>query len=719
MHGFMDTPGGWYTANGYPIDDEDLHTGSYALSTNRCLLIRRNHVKSGHAAVERNTTDFVTLGDYSYLGDDYEGEWKGVQIPGSTTEGSKPGLSKSCDGFEVVGSYDYNSYYVDWNPDITSTTFDNYQSDPFDGTYVIPVTGLIDKACTHVRLELKDGDNLVISKDIKVPIMIASSSGQYTTDEIFRSNYKDEDICRECDVVILSGATLTKVPDGTTGDISEVHDLKIYPGGKLVIPANTGTEHYTYSVNSLSFRREEDVIASADIQGALTIRETDGVYLDMRVDPTNWHFFTLPYDCKVSDIRFADPNAAVSPVIGTDFLIMRYDGERRAATRNDQTWENVAADATLKKGLGYIYSLPGSGIAKHELRFPMSNDVLASDKATSTVIGELFGYGCDDEELRPNHKGWNLIGAPYLMPYSTASVTTPLATGKLEKDPTVDPWDGKWRIKPGTEGLRYIVEPIDNGWSGYQQVPIGGYEMQPFTCYFVQIGAADPANPDPSVAQGIEFTQGNVIRNIVRRAPKEYEEVEDTHPVWCAVTITNAKGETDETTLLISNDFTDNYDMMNDLVKMRGSYYTYYTRPVIASRNNEGEMAFNALPDASAEAGVPLNYFAASTGEYTIAYNDKYGREEIKAVMLNDKQTGQWIDLMENSYTFASNRIDNNDRFVLIVRVERKKTPENLTDIENLYNGTEEGPRKLLINGHVYILRRGRLFDITGKQVKQ
>jgi len=153
-------------------------------------------------------------------------------------------------------------------------------------------------------------------------------------------------------------------------------------------------------------------------------------------------------------------------------------------------------------------------------------------------------------------------------------------------------------------------------------------------------------------------------------------------------------------------------------VKMRGSYYSYYTRPVIASRNNDGEMAFNALPDASAEAGVPLNYFAASTGEYTIAYNDKYGREEIKAVMLNDKQTGQWIDLMENSYTFASNRVDNTDRFVLVVRVERKKTPENLTDIENLYNGTEEGPRKLLINGHVYILRGGQLFDITGKQVK-
>lgn len=133
--------------------------------------------------------------------------------------------------------------------------------------------------------------------------------------------------------------------------------------------------------------------------------------------------------------------------------------------------------------------------------------------------------------------------------------------------------------------------------------------MPPFTSYFVQIGGTDPAEPQ---VVGFHASQvGASPSPIVRRQRSEYEDVEDTHPVWCAIDLTNPQGETDKTTVLVSNDFTDDYDMMNDMVKMRGSYYSYYTRPVLASRNNEGEMAFNALPDASALSGIPLSFFAA------------------------------------------------------------------------------------------------------------
>jgi hypothetical protein len=240
--------------------------------------------------------------------------------------------------------------------------------------------------------------------------------------------------------------------------------------------------------------------------------------------------------------------------------------------------------------------------------------------------------------------------------------------------------------------------------------------MKPFTCYFVQIGGSNP-----EAGQDIDFTASGSsdYRSIVRRAPKEYEEVEDTHPVWCAVDLISPSGEKDETTLLVSDEFTDDYDMMSDLVKMRGTYYQYAqitTKPVLASRNNAGEMAFNALPDASAAAGVPLNFFAATGGEYTFAYNDKFGREEVKSVMLLDKQTSTWYDLMENNYSFSTNRIDDTERFILSVRVERKKNLQSITEIEDGTHATN-GPRKILINGHVYILRDGKVYDITGKQM--
>lgn len=713
-NGFMDGPGGWYTANGYQANADNTETFPYGLSTNRCLLIRRKFVKSGHAAVALNATDFVTLSAYSYDADDdgtpenYEAEWKGVQIPGSTTEGSKPGLSNSCTGFAVVGGYNYNDYYVDWDQDITPTTFDDFKSDPFDGTYVIPVTDLIDKACTQVRIELKDGaDNTVIRKDVKVPIMI--SGDQNTTDDIFHSNYKDADICRSCDVVVLDGGILTKEADGTTGDINEVRDLKIYQGGKLVIPSGTN-----YTVNTLAFRRQEDVVATADIQGGLTINENDAVYLDIRIDPTNWHYISLPYDCNVSDITFSTGEPAT---LGTDYLLKWYDGDKRAATQAGGCWEMVGASSVLKKGLGYIVSLPGNDIVKKELRFPMANDVITDDLTNKMVQG-LYGYGCDKSmtEVRANHRGWNLVGNPYFMPY-TSDIENPVLNGEIVEDHSSgDPWDGHYKFNDPVNDLRYIVEPVNNGWSEYRQVAIANYEMTPFTCYFVQIGGSDP-----EALQGIQFNQDQVKgrSSIVRRSPAEYEEEEDTHPVWCAIDLTNSNAETDETTLLISDDFTDGYDIMNDLVKMRGTYYQYTqitTRPVLASRNNEGEMAFNALPDSSAVAGVPLNFFTAYSGSYTIAYNDKFDRDnEVKAVMLLDKTTNQWYDLMSEPYEFITNREDNTTRFILSVRVERKK-PQTPTDLIDPSAGADgQTPRKLLINGHVYILRGGVIYDMTGK----
>lgn len=698
-NGFMDRPGGWYTTHGYRANTDNTETADYALSSNRCLLIRRKHVKSGHDAVARNATDFVTLGDYTYMGTDYEGEWKGVQIPGSTTVYPYAAIDNSCDGFAVVGGYNYNDYYVDFEISGTPTTFEDLKSDPFDGTYEIPVTGLNDKACTFVRIELKDGsDNLVIRKDVKVPIMI--SGNQNTTADIFHSHYKDEDICRACDVVILGNGTLTKVTDGTTGDINEVRDLKIYPGGKLVVPTSTN-----YTVNSLAFRRQEDAISSADIRGNLTVNETDAVYLDVRIDPTNWHYFTLPYDCNVSDITFSTGDPAT---LGTDYLLQWYDGAYRAAHKTGG-WTDVSPSATLKKGLGYIIALPGSGIVKKELRFPMANDVIADESTNKTVTG-VYGYGADNAELRPNHKGWNLLGNPYFMKYSS-DIDAPLRTGLLLEDHSTDPWDGQWT--ENGDGIYYIVEPIDNGWSGYRQVTMADYAMKPFTCYFVQIGAESPLTPSSEQSVGFDYAQTG--RPALSPAPRRFDgEEEDNHPVWVGITMTAPNHEIDKTALRISNKFTDGYDMMNDLVKMRGSYYTYYNKPVLASRNSSEELAFNALPDASAEAGVPLNYYAATDGSYTIALDSKYPTDEVKSAMLLDAMTNEYNDLMAGAYTFVAAKGDNTTRFKLFVRVERKN-PQTPTGLENI--GYSETPRKILIDGHVYIQRGNALYDVTGKQM--
>ncbi|MBR4500106.1 MAG: InlB B-repeat-containing protein [Paludibacteraceae bacterium] len=718
---FMDKPGGWYNAHGYQDKGTNAEESNYALATNRCLLIRRNHVTTGRTAVERNTTDFVTLGDYTYEAVNYQGEWKGVQIPGGTSSTTDAGIVNACTGFEHVGGFNYSDYYKGYET-IETQALDSYTHDEATKTYEIPIPDLAKYSCLNIRFQLKnDAEEVVTEAPVQVPIIV--KGGHTTIDAIFNKIVKKDDgdplydeskeRCRTCDVVVLSDGVLTKATDGSLHDVPEVGDVKVYPGGKLIVPPGT-----SYSVNSLAFRRQEDEVATANIQGDLDIKATgNNVYLDLRIDPSNWHYISLPYNCNVSDIRFADDEVKI-PVLGVDYLLKYYDGKKRAATQAGGCWEMVASDATLKKGIGYIFGIPGTGKVQREFRFPMSNAVVSEEKESTKLANGVYAYGGDKDmtEVRANHRGWNLIGDPYLLPY-TSDIEEPVMTGYIVPDYSTDPWDGHYKFDPDpSTNLRYIVEPVDNGRSEYIQVAITNYNMKPFTSYFVQIGGSDP-----EAEQGVQFNLSKVDRSAspVRRAPAAYEEQEDTHPVWCAVNITSPKGETDETTMLISDQFTDGYDMMDDLVKMRGTYYQYAqitTKPVLASRNNEGEMAFNALPDASAEAGIPLHYFAATQGEYVLAYSDKYGRDEVKAVMLLDKQTNEWHDLMNAPYEFYTNRTDDKDRFVLTIRVERKNGPQITTDIDAA-SSADDRPRKILHKDHIYILRGDKIYDITGKEL--
>lgn len=710
---------------GINLEDDEI-----PLTTARCILFRDKRVLNGDSAVYMNETTgttFVTFTNH----DEFKSEWYGRSVCMTAADRTAAGVSSdakpTCNSYQDIANMDYNKYYIDWHNIDPGKTLDKYSSDPETKEYTIPIADMRQYACLKLRFQLVNGSDVLTEAAQQVPIVVAANAD--TNDPLFSELVIDKvdendpatwvplypqsvERCKTCDVVVLGGITLTKGLDSDPKDVDEIANLKIYPGGKLIVPTST-----EYTVSSLAFRRQEDAVASANIQGTLNIGKTNGTYLDFRIDPTNWHYFSLPYDCNVADIRFSNEEEVAVPVLGTDFLLKKYNGEKRAATQAGGCWEMVAADETLRKGIGYIFALPGDGKVKREFRFPMANDVIDEEKdGDGKDVAGIYAYGGDKTmtEVRANHRGWNLLGNPYLLPY-TSDIGSPVMTGYIVEDHSTDPWDGHFKFADDARSdLRYIVEPVDNGWSEYRQVAITNYSMTPFTCYFVQVGGTDP-----SAEQGVHFNLAKVNRSsIVRRSRAEYEEVEDTHPVWCAVDLINSKDEKDETTLLISNDFTDDYDMMNDLVKMRGDYYQYAqitTKPVLASRNNEGEMAFNALPDASAEAGVPLNFFSAYSGSYTIAYNDKFDYDsEVKEVKLFDKTTNTWYDLMNEPYEFSTGRENNTTRFILSVRVERKKTPQIATDIENI--GSSEAPRKLLINGHVYIQRGNRIYDITGKQ---
>ena len=658
------------------------------LTTARCILFRDKNVTSGECAVALNTgATFATCNDFICSGNSYKSEWNGRLVCMSNADKVKAGVDSdgeaTCNSYQDLGKFDYNDYYTTYDNISKDTYLDSYSHNSETGEYTIPIDNLSQYSCLSLRFQLKQGETVLTENAVQVPIIVKGS--KTTADAIFNEIVEDKETheiqydksierCQTCNVVVLGDATLTKATDGATHDVPQIKDLTVYPGGKLVVPSSTN-----YTVRSLALRRQEDAVSMADIKGNLSIGTTNGVSLDLRIDPTNWHYITLPYDCNVDDVTFSDGEPAE---LGTDYLIAWYDGAYRAANK-DGGWTDVTAGTTLKKGLGYIVSLPGAGKVRKELRFPMANGVIAAEKADKTV-SYVYAYGGNqsDENLRPNHKGWNLVGNPYMMYYET-DITSPLKLGTLERDPE-DP--KLWVLNTtGAKNVRYLVEPISNGWSGYKQIAIGTH-MPPFTSYFVQVGGTDAVSNNPATDRSIEFhVAKSGLSSIRRRAP---EEIDVNHPIWYGIEMIAPNAEKDQTTLLISDNFTDDYDMMDDLVKMRGSYYKYYNLPVLASRNAKDELAFNALPDESAAVnGVPLNYYAAQAGTYTIRTDSRYDLEEVKSAMLHDAVANTWTDLLENNYEFYSDKGDNTNRFMLYVRVERKKAPEVATGCDNLLDG--------------------------------
>ncbi len=605
---------GWTCETGLSIEDGT----EIGISTNRCLLVRKNTVTSGANAVAKNTADFATLCD----------EWLGQHVPDNDVDN---GVQASCDNFAYVGTYDYNGYYTTYQQ-LTKVDLGKQNA---DGTYTIKVSGLNDISCSKIRINVLDGSSSspLVSSEYKVPIMV-NASDVTTTNDIFKK-HKVAD-CSKCDVVVLNGATLEKAPDGTADDRNEFRNMEVYAGGKLKVP-DSATD---LKVNKLVMRSKGDEVPVAEINGTLTI--TDKLYHAKRIDAARFYFFTLPYDCNVADITYY--NGEVLSGNGIDHLIKYYDGAGRAIGQNAGHWE-VYTGSLLEAGKGYIVaisaSLKGSfeSNPKKELLFPMTNAL--SETTTKTVAVGTYGIG--DPSIGDNHKGWNLIGCPFMSNYSPIEAKG-LKVGTYE-DGTWDEGGKIFTYNPSVT-VPYVTMPNTDG-KTYTQKLASSQDLQPFRSFFVQVGKVG------DIISDVAFSSDN------RKAPRKAPAADAA--VWVELTLSNATGS-DATTVIVDDDKTTDYEIGADLEKMLG----YAALPQFYSLKSSTRLAFNALPSASASGAVPLGFYAPASDTYTIAMNTTQA-QNLEGVYLTDNVTGTVTNLLLGDYSFTSGRTLNDARFSLAV----------------------------------------------------
>ncbi|MBR1787407.1 MAG: InlB B-repeat-containing protein [Paludibacteraceae bacterium] len=628
-----DNPGGWHC----------LHPDSIVpFSTNRYMLFRNKDVLSGLNAVAHNTDDFVTLCT----------EWSGHPVGGSAGSGAE-NYCYSGTMFSELGQMDYAKFYTDLK--IIDLPAEKFKKDPITGTVTVTIDDLTDRACSYMQIKVKNGDNELAKNDYKVPIIVTGSDVT-TQDAVFTDLGRTT--CKTCDVVVYKNAKLTK---SETGDINRFRDLEVYPNGEFVLPSGR-----SLTVNTLTMRAKDDTVSSAVLDGNLT-RTATLLYHDKRITNSRWYWLTLPYRCNIKDVTFDNGDPAV---LGADWALQYYDGEVRSATQ--QTGWSYFTGTTIERGQGFIVAISGREGHKYStLRFPMADYDETADPAVP--VGN-YGAGTD---VRPNHKGWNLVGNPFFSKYNNMP-DDGLILGKLAKDYDTESgrWYGKWTLSTDDGNVPYITIPQDAGYSEYIQQKISDFGTLPtFTSYFIQVGGDTPQDD-----LGVQFL--NLDRKNAVIARRQAEKTES--PTRVCLTLTNEGNETDETSLMIAERFNDTYEVGADLLKWRGTYYNYAqitTKPVLASRNNDAELAFNALAPESAENGVPLNFFAAKEGNYTFRLSGRTDITELETVYLYDSREKTTTDLLLQDYTFQTARTDDKSRFIIYAKVKPKPlVPTDLDD---------------------------------------
>lgn len=406
------------------------------------------------------------------------------------------------------------------------------------------------------------------------------------------------------DMTIQSGGRLTVNANKT------VHDLTVDAGGKIVF---SSSNTLTVSGNVVLKADKTTGSFSANIgSGALSITGT-AKYLKT-MDNSKWYFMSFPCDVAVNDITFTTGGPYT---LGTDYFIKYYDGASRIENLGASTnWINVTSGQTLNAGKGYIIGLANSIVVDREMIFPLVKATVQSE--TTRYVGvNAYGDGVTTNVLGntvgTNHKGWNLVGQPYLSKFTGAQI-----------------------------GANYVTLYDGTAYSTYANSDVA--TIDPFSSFFVQADATLASNSILYNTSGRQSVTSSVSNDSIDRVRLYF---------------TTATG-VDNTNLIIGDAQTSDYQIGQDMEK----WITKSTsRPQFYSFLNGINYAFNALPIRNVQ-NLALGLYSNATTTATIS-SDAKGAPNLAELLLTDTSTGITTDLLKADYSFTADAGTNNSRFLI------------------------------------------------------
>lgn len=379
------------------------------------------------------------------------------------------------------------------------------------------------------------------------------------------------------------------------------------------------------------------------------------------------YWVSFPFDVKL-DEAFGFGN------YGEHWIMEYYDGEARAKNGawvdSDTYWKYIEnPNYTLEAGKGYVLCLDLDLLGNNAefwdnenteiaLYFPSceENPIVINNAATQreTIVPE---YICtiERDDRNIHDSNWNIIGVP--------------AYTKIAE-------------MVGEDIFYYQYNAADNTYiSGVTP------NFNTMHAYMVQFAGT------------INWTEQ--ATSIAALAARKSPTSKDQYTLRLALQQEGA--DHDHTFIRLQEDkATAEFDMNYDLCKIINRGANIY------SMINDVEVAANVLPVE--ERVIPIGLDIHETGNYTFAMPD--GTDGITAILI-DYETGKETNLLLADYTTELREGTNNERFALRVR------PNHVaTEVENIIDGANGQIQKYIINGALYILNNGQLYDAQGRMVQ-
>ena len=511
------------------------------------------------------------------------------------------------------------------------------------------------------------------------------------------------------DIIITSTGTLTITKN------ERVHDVHVQSGGSLVITGGTLGVDSLHLYSGWQDGKTAYGVASVYIAPEASLSKTvQTVYLDLCIDNDHFYPLAVPFPVKICGtseseanmqgyhVRYAEDwlnQYAKYRADGTgQVIIKRYDGAHRSETgKAEGNWVGVAYNETLQPSEGYIIrAVPVSGQDTAVIRIEMEvPDAWTTGGEQETVENitrnqiSVTAHGSDKADLDDTHKGWNMLGVPYLSYFGTQNwdgESSGIAGGKVVIQ------DGK--IVLDDKNVRYVSVPTYD-FSEYIQTPLSSTSLRPGWSFFVQIGKSGT----------LTFATTDREASSPLLAPAQ------SHSEQELTLLLNHGAKSDHTGLILSDTYTTDYEIGADLEKMFGEGFTLS----VYTLSGNTRLAYNALSREAATQLIPVGFRAPEDGEYTFSLPADSPTEGIERIDLIDYETGTLTNLLSAPYTFSTTRTESDSRFAITITYS-KETP---TDTEAPFGKGNKRIEKVLIQQQLYIIIDGKIYDATGKKVNE